>query len=635
MKIVFLQLPLIDHSFNYIDGNIPYAPATLIAYIKKNFKQKHLVEYTPVEYANFISDRLIIKYLMGSNPEIIAFTNYLWNAERNLKIAKQIKKLNPQIKNIFGGPEINNGSFLFKRKYSEVDIFYIGEGEWFFKKFLNSHNFKKYSHKVNNNLIVKQPENELLDVEEIIEPFNANILNPMYDGSIFLEQTRGCPYKCSYCFYSKNNNKIREKGFDLLINSLKKGKERGLKEIYLLCPTFNRSKDFKKNLLALQKLKHNIALHTEMRTDNIDFETAKLISNAGFISLEVGLQTITGQALKKAGRTNNIENEIIGIQNLKRAGLEIKIGIIPGLPGDTPAGFKKTIKRLLSYDLGENIELYSLMILPGTKILLDAKKEQLIFQKKPPYYLQESETFKLNDLLVLKEYLAQKTGYFGLVKRLPDFTTDNNSKFYNAVFFNGDINSNWNAEKYNAYLDTNVFIFKVKVKNEIDLFSSLKLLFFDKRASSELYNLIFYSTRLFKEEELLNFLNYFNQDNFYRRINLFESWLDGNRIQFYQIVTNLKLYLSLLKKYQIIIPLFRLTAENYKNYNLYKGEIIDLVISADCFKYVKEKMVKQYKEYPEKITFENSSDLKEFYESINLEFIQYSISFNCKNLITI
>ena len=77
-----------------------------------------------------------------------------------------------------------------------------GEGEWFFEIFLSGKDINYIE--INGNSVAVQTSNELISIENIVEPLSANRLNTLIDGSVFIEMTRGCPYKCSYCFYSKN-----------------------------------------------------------------------------------------------------------------------------------------------------------------------------------------------------------------------------------------------------------------------------------------------------------------------------------------------------------------------------------------------------------------------------------------------
>ncbi|MCP4130410.1 MAG: radical SAM protein, partial [bacterium] len=280
-KILFIQLPLVDHSYGYIHGNIDYAPAALSGSIKHTFGDAVTVETLPFLLANFASDAVILRYIENIRPDIISFTSYLWNIERNLDLAAKIKEKISPITIVFGGSEINPGSIALRETRKEADYFVSGEGEWFFRELLSTQNLGPYTNTINNNNLVIQPADKLIPVQDIFEPYTGKRLNSMIDGSIFLELTRGCPYRCTYCYYSKNCAGVRELPFEYLTRAIE-GNTRfaGLKEIYILSPTFNKTKDFIENLKRLAKInrgKNSIRLHTEMRAAGIDTKTARLL----------------------------------------------------------------------------------------------------------------------------------------------------------------------------------------------------------------------------------------------------------------------------------------------------------------------------------------------------------------------
>ena len=108
--------------------------------------------------------------------------------------------MNKNIQIIIGGAEINHGSISLITTRDYVDYFVIGEGEWFFQKLLTGQDLSQYEININDNRIIYQPECELIPSADIFEPFTGRMINTMSDGSMFLELSRGCPYKCSYCY---------------------------------------------------------------------------------------------------------------------------------------------------------------------------------------------------------------------------------------------------------------------------------------------------------------------------------------------------------------------------------------------------------------------------------------------------
>ena len=87
--------------------------------IKVNFKE-------PIYKRSGINN--VVNNLIGSN--IIGFSTYVWNFQISLEIAKRIKKIDPDVLIIFGGPHVPDyETEKFLRKYKQIDLAVHGEGE--------------------------------------------------------------------------------------------------------------------------------------------------------------------------------------------------------------------------------------------------------------------------------------------------------------------------------------------------------------------------------------------------------------------------------------------------------------------------------------------------------------------------
>jgi hypothetical protein len=618
--IIFIQLPLVDHGWNYIDGNVQYAPAAISAFIKKNINPHLATETLPQNISNFSSNSIIEKYVTALKPKIISFTAYLWNIERSLEIAQKLKNDDTII--IFGGPEISEGSTAFECKREYVDYFVQGEGEWFFDRYYNGET-GRYLKTINGNTVITQPSTELLKTEDIQEPFSSNMMNVQNDGSIFLEITRGCPYKCSYCYYSKNAAKVRTHDIELITNALA-NKNRKLSEIYILSPTFDKSPNYVSDLKRLKDANtEHVALHTEMRTDGVDAQKAAMIRDAGFRSLEVGLQSMTNKALESIARKSDINREIAGMKHLKNAGIDLKIGIIPGLPGDTPQEFKKTVDRLSFEGFDDNIEFYPLMILPGTRIRNDADREGYAYQKKPPYFIISTNDFSYNDIIDIKEYIEEKTGFINEVKRLPDFLEYDNSVFIKGLTVADP--GNFNAQSAGNCVDTSVFslvfenIDTGKLKNVL---AEIEVLV-RQGSADQLYNIIFNSASAIDENLIYEFIERIRDDSFFNRMHLYDHWSFSSRVVFYQLSDDPDFIARANTNYSIIEPILTVTEHNREKVRFCEDTIINLLINTGMYKKMKKSLMQHYSEFYDKIAFVSPDEMKEFFTDTNQKFNDY------------
>ncbi|HPS56509.1 MAG TPA: B12-binding domain-containing radical SAM protein [Spirochaetota bacterium] len=626
MKILFVQLPLSDHSFSYVNGNIDYASASLSGFICNNYPEI-FCETLPAVLSNFCSDELILKYINNTKPDVVSFTSYLWNIERNLSLAERLKEKMPDTAIIFGGPEIAEGSFSLRDHRPYVNYFVTGEGEWFFKSFLESGSILPSV--INGNRVFIQPADELIEVSSICEPLTSRRLNSNNDASVFIELTRGCPYRCSYCYYSRNYKKVREISFDCLVASIKS--TMNFKEIYILSPTFDRSSDFTEKLELLKKLNHNVKLHTEIRTDRIDKKTAKLMYDAGFRSLEVGLQSMNKRALGMINRESNTGKELSGMRNLSDAGIELQIGIIPGLPGDSPDNFIHTVDTLVSNNLGEYIELYPLMILPGTQIREMAIEHGAEFQDKPPYYFQSGWDFTSDDIRYISDYVEEKTGLSRSIFFLPDFTEPENSLFTKGIKFNGNLPGAWDLEKFSSLTERYVVDLHVICSHQQSLYSGIEKLFSSlARIGQRLINLIIYSDILINEDTLKQLMCKYETDSFHRRLNVFHSVAEASRFRFFQVSENINEFSRMDNIYSIITPIYMITEKSLNFTKILHNESAVLVQSG-MYESISSFLKKVYAADPQFAAFQCEDEMQQFYNDIGEEYVKLPYNFGLVN----
>jgi len=624
MKILFIQLPLVDHSNSYINGNINYASSVITAFIKKNFSNIQC-EYLPSVLSNFCSDRMIINYIKNVSPDIINFTCYLWNIERNLLIARTIKKILPHSLIVFGGSEINDGSIAFQNNNSYVDYFVKGEGEWFYNKLLNRDKFEISS--INDNNYIVQPFDELLDSHEIVEPLSNNYLDIMPDRSVFVELVRGCPYRCSYCLYSNGIPKVREIDPSCLLDIIESGKE--IDEVYILAPTFDMFKDFEKILKVLKEKNPGINLHTEVRAERFDDNMAKMMYEAGFRSLEVGLQSLNPRALLEINRKSDPDKEISGITALKTAGINLKIGIIPGLPDDDPGSFINTIDKLVENELSESIELYQLMVLPGSKIRDKAISENVVFQNKPPYFFIEGWNFTQDDMINITNYFENVTGYTQSIYSLPNFIWKDDALFTRSIRLNCHDTEKIIIEDFFRLIDTFVMDIHLECTSVVEFYGLFRDIV-EYNKEGRLINFIIYSNEQLNEMLLSEVIEEFDSDNFFKRLNYYNTLKDQFQYRFYQVFDDLEMCNLSVDAYSLINSIYKINSDDTDS-NLRKlSDFANVIVTSDSYEKIKDYLFKL--DDFERIAFESETDMNNFYVTLGIDFISYPVDFGIKYL---
>src|SRR5690606_4229638 len=185
----------------YIHTNL--AIRYLKAYAEPEFNIK-MIEYTikdPV--INIVTD------LIKKEPDVIGFSCYIWNIEDSIKIIKMLKKINPDIKTVFGGPEVTYDAEEWLEKVPELDFIISGEGEKAFKDLLTELNGEGNFERVQglayreNGQIFFRPQTDKLNLREMPSPFRFEEDIPHLSKRItYIETSRGCPFTCQFCLSS-------------------------------------------------------------------------------------------------------------------------------------------------------------------------------------------------------------------------------------------------------------------------------------------------------------------------------------------------------------------------------------------------------------------------------------------------
>ena len=71
---------------------------------------------------------------------MIGFSCYIWNIEETIKVIQMIKKIDPTIIMIVGGPEVSYDVHEWMKRVNEFDFIIVGEGEEAFKRLLRELN---------------------------------------------------------------------------------------------------------------------------------------------------------------------------------------------------------------------------------------------------------------------------------------------------------------------------------------------------------------------------------------------------------------------------------------------------------------------------------------------------------------
>jgi hypothetical protein len=223
---------------------------------------------------------------------------------------------------------------------------------------------------------------------------------------------RGCAFRCKFCYYPKSYDAVYSVSPEKIAANLRHASKRGAKEIVILDPTLNQRPDFTDflRLLAQHNPDRQWTCFGELRAEGIDAEKARLLREAGFTEVEIGLQSLDPRAQELMGRRVNLDAFERGAKAMLDEGLTVRVDLILGLPGDTPDSVRRSIEYLHQSRLYSEVQVFNLSILPGTAFREEAQGLGLEFQARPPYYVLQTPTLRLEQLYELMEEAQEAFG---------------------------------------------------------------------------------------------------------------------------------------------------------------------------------------------------------------------------------
>lgn len=326
--------------------------------------------------------------LKPSAVGISSMTGY--QLKEAMRIFDYIKSVCPECKTILGGV---HGSLLPEECIANemIDFVVVGEGEVAFTELVraikNNGNFSKIKGiwRKEQGRPIKNEDAELLDVNTL--PFPMTKKNKRYfiesseAEALFYISSRGCPYRCSFCYNNVfNKRKWRFMPIEKIKNEISAlHKELGFNYLFLNDDNIGSRQDRLKEIAVfLNSL--GIKWGSCIRANNINEETVKIMSDNGCERFLLGVETGSERVL------NNVLRKDLpgGLADIKKAvSLIAKTSIKPtySFMSNIPSETRQEMKQSMDFadwihhcDRKARLGFYVYAPYPGTELFETAKK---------------------------------------------------------------------------------------------------------------------------------------------------------------------------------------------------------------------------------------------------------------------
>ena len=379
--------------------NAKFAHASFgLRYLMSNLgdlaSQTKIAEYTidqrPLE---------ILEDILSHSPKIVGIGVYIWNVTPAEQLVALIKTLRPEITVVLGGPEV---SYETERQSITQRADYVITGE-------ADHAFRKLCEELLNGdhptpKIIKA---ELPTADSLTLPYHLYDETDVANRVIYVEASRGCPFKCEFCLSSLD---IPVRAFDLdkFLDAIQDLFDRGVRQFKFVDRTFNLNLKFSTRILQffLDRYEPGLFVHFEMIPDRLPDALRQIIKQFPPESLqfEVGIQTFSESVAELISRRQDNAKAEENIRFLRsQTNVHIHADLIVGLPGEDLQSFAAGFDRMIQAAPHE-IQVGMLKRLRGTPIIRHDETWGMTYSPNAPYEVLQTKLIDFQNMSQMRRF---------------------------------------------------------------------------------------------------------------------------------------------------------------------------------------------------------------------------------------
>ncbi len=348
--------------------------------------------------------------LLSQQPRIIGFGVYIWNVVETTQLVALLKRVAPQVVIVLGGPEVSYEPGE-QAIVQQADYLVTGWGDLTFAELCRQilHGPKP---------LMKTHVGQQPPMEQIALPYALYSEHDIAHRTIYVEASRGCPFKCEFCLSSLDKTAWP---FELtrFLAELEGLYQRGARLFKFVDRTFNLNVKTSQKILQffLDKLNQHpddpVYAHFELVPDHLPDSLKSQIAQfpPGSLQFEIGIQSFNPEVQALVSRRQDNQKAAANIAWLSaHSSAHLHVDLIAGLPGEDIASFAAGFDQLWRLRPHE-IQFGILKRLRGTPIIRHTEPFGLVFDPSPPYTILATDRISFFDM----QRLVRFARYWDLV----------------------------------------------------------------------------------------------------------------------------------------------------------------------------------------------------------------------------
>ena len=389
-RVCLINTPELLSVYGKIQKYIPpTAPPLGLLYIAAVLEKDSFPVKIVDSYAEHFDVPMTIKEALKFNPDIVGIAATTPTFGNALMIAEALKKENPNVVIVMGGPHITPTGALILKKHRCVDVCVKHEGEYSFLELAQKKPMESILgifYRAKDGKIMTNPDRPLLDnLDELPYPARHLIDLSKYHHVLFssygeplteMITSRGCPFQCTFCASKITNGvRVRFRSVENVIGEVDElvSKYR-IKVVEFRDDTFTLNPPRFKQLCAELK-KRDISFIGNGKVNIIarNPEMIKQAKEAGCKLLMFGCESGEQKILDSVLKAQTVDDIRQAFKIVNSVGLDTLAFFILGTPLETRETARKTIE--LAKEINPTFaEFFLLNPFPGTVSEEETKK---------------------------------------------------------------------------------------------------------------------------------------------------------------------------------------------------------------------------------------------------------------------
>ncbi len=306
-----------------------------------------------------INEEDVLDKVTRERPDLVCMSVMSVDSDAFQKLARDIKDRHPEIFIVVGGSHVTFECDVARRW--SVDASIQGEGDWAFQDLVRAINsgesweeIPNVNTKTRTNAMRRliEPLDDLPHPDRELVYFPGGHLRDLNVKSFM--SSRGCAYRCTYCFnskfnelYSGNGTPVRRFSVDYMIEEIEQvKKDYGLTFVRLGDDVFAyKVDDWLLEFAEKYRRRIGVPFYCLIRPDLLKPELVRVLRSAGCHSISMSIEA-GSERMRREVLLRKMTDEVItgAVKNVHDAGIHIYANAMVGLPNTSIADDIETVE---------------------------------------------------------------------------------------------------------------------------------------------------------------------------------------------------------------------------------------------------------------------------------------------------